>query len=143
MTNQAIFLVCAFSLITGAACLALVWFYISAEKRKLDEARRRERRAMLRIMKDFKTRQEDLMILQHAEALENHERQRAEVLSDVEAITEKQEKNYQVLAKAVFELKGGEVPKPKSVSRGLQARRQQQEERFIEKNKLKVVARVG
>ena len=122
--------VCAFSLICGIASFAVCFFFVRDQQRRFSDARRRDRRNLLEIGRDLR----ESYRLSLDAARDRLDRQTLDVY-------EKMEKNYQTVAKAVYELQGGETT-PKRPT-GLQAWRHDKEQRFIKKHGLENVPKVG
>jgi len=123
-------LVCAFSALCAGAAFALSWVYIQGEKRRMLEARRLERRkmraALAKAESDFG---------QQLNAA------RDSFTGQLETVSADYEKKYQTVARAVYELQGGDTGRKHLT--GLQAKRQEKQLRLIQKEIQQPKAVVG
>ena len=125
-----ILLVAVLSLMAGASCFAVCFFFVKEQRRLLIEARRRDREYLRTAFAG-----------NAKYVLRSKNESRDECWKLIAEVTEKQEKTNQVLGKAIFELQGGEKRKSTAVS--LQQSRAAREQRFIEKEKLNAEPIVG
>lgn len=122
--NATIVFISAFAFLSAFASFIVCFFYVQSEKRKYQEMRRRDRRAFTNLKLETVDKFARLF-----------EQERAAFADRLEKHQTEMNKKYEIVAKAVYELQGGDRARPASRA-NLQAHRRDKELRLIKKEGL-------